>query len=310
VKTANLEPLKSDLPASKWGKILGATPVIMTVVATMLAGLSSSEMTKAQYDRSLAAQLQSKAGDQWSFFQAKRLRSALQQNTLDLMAGTAPVKPLDRATLKTALGNSPAATTLDSPAGEQTLAILCDRTLPKLPAAAAPNETIHAALVALETFRPDTEFVTLLARVDENQLEAALNAARDNTVALDVLLKPVNQAIDGIERQFNQPETDASLRRNFVSARIEYNARRYDAEARLNQAVASLYELQVRKSNISATRHHRRSEIFFYGMLAAQMGVIISTFAMAARKRSFLWSIAAGAGVVAIAFAIYVYLYV
>ena len=78
------ENLKTDLPPTLWGKVLGATPVVMTVVATMLAGLASSEMTRAQYDRSLAAQQQSKAGDQWNFFQAKKLRSALQHNTLDV----------------------------------------------------------------------------------------------------------------------------------------------------------------------------------------------------------------------------------
>ena len=54
------DELKKDLPQSNWGKVLGATPIIMTVIATMLAGLASSEMTKAQYDRSFAAQLQSK----------------------------------------------------------------------------------------------------------------------------------------------------------------------------------------------------------------------------------------------------------
>ena len=45
-------------------------------------------------------------------------------------------------------------------------------------------------------------------------------------------------------------------------------------------------------------------------MLAAQMAVIISTFAIAARQRNFLWSIAAAAGTAAIGFAAYVYLYV
>jgi hypothetical protein len=63
-------------------------------------------------------------------------------------------------------------------------------------------------------------------------------------------------------------------------------------------------------SNASAERHHLRSQRFFFGMLAAQTGVIISTFAMAARKRNVLWSIAAAAGITAIAFAIYVYLWV
>jgi hypothetical protein len=49
---------------------------------------------------------------------------------------------------------------------------------------------------------------------------------------------------------------------------------------------------------------------FFYGMLAAQAAVIVPTFAMAARKRNLLWSLAAAAGVGAIGFATYVFLYI
>ena len=45
------EELKKDIPQTTWGKILSATPIVMTVIATLLAGLASSEMTRAQYDR-------------------------------------------------------------------------------------------------------------------------------------------------------------------------------------------------------------------------------------------------------------------
>jgi hypothetical protein len=45
-------------------------------------------------------------------------------------------------------------------------------------------------------------------------------------------------------------------------------------------------------------------------MLASQMAVIISTFALAARQKNFLWSIAAAAGAAAVSFSLYVYLYV
>jgi hypothetical protein len=85
------------------GRALTATPVIMTVIATLLAGLASSEMTKAQYERAFAAQLQSRAGDQWAFFQAKRLRGEMQRNTLDILAAQGqqaspvPVPPLPPA---------------------------------------------------------------------------------------------------------------------------------------------------------------------------------------------------------------------
>ena len=66
----------------------------------------------------------------------------------------------------------------------------------------------------------------------------------------------------------------------------------------------------MRKSNISAERHHARSQRFFYGMLAAQCAVIIATFAIAARQRNLLWSIAAVVGLLAIILAVYVYVFV
>src|SRR6266478_10002689 len=96
------EELKRDVPPTTYGKILSATPVVMAVIATMLAGLASSEMTRAQYDRSLAAQQQSKAGDQWSYFQAKRLRSGMQRSTLDIHQATSPVRPFNLSQFKQA----------------------------------------------------------------------------------------------------------------------------------------------------------------------------------------------------------------
>jgi hypothetical protein len=152
----------------------------------------------------------------------------------------------------------------------------------------------------------------VLARVDDLTLAAALKSARDNAAALDAKTKPVNQAIDKLEQLFAKAYagSDRAAIRDFTAARIRYAAARYDAEARLNQAIAYVPELQVRKSNISAERHHKRSGSFFFGMLAAQAAVVVSTFSLAAQKRNFLWSVAAIAGAVAIAFAIYVFLYV
>jgi hypothetical protein len=118
----------------------------------------------------------------------------------------------------------------------------------------------------------------------------------------------VNQAIDGLEKTLLGGAREAA--RDFTAARARYNAARYDSEARLNQSVAHLIELQVRKSNIVADRHHRRSQQFFFGMLGAQAAVIVSTFSLAAQKRSMLWTLAAAAGLAAVAFAVYVYFYV
>src|SRR6266446_10700273 len=81
------EPTEPGAPAKKtlWSIVLSSTPVILTVVATVLAGLSSSEMTQAQYHRALAAQNQSKASDQWNFFQFKRSRGMTAQLTIDFL---------------------------------------------------------------------------------------------------------------------------------------------------------------------------------------------------------------------------------
>jgi hypothetical protein len=278
MKTKIPDELAREVSQTKWGKILLATPVVMTVIATLLAGLASSEMTRAQYDRALGAQLQSKAGDQWGYFQAKKLRGAMQRTSFELLTATVDIRPIENPALE------------------------------KIPAPAAlnPEASVEAALQAIEKQQPETEIAALLKSVDDQSLATALQTAKDNALAFDAALAPANQALDQLEKSL--APGDKAAARDLIAARMRYSAARYDAEARLNQSIADLYELQVRKANISAERHHRRSGKFFYGMLAAQAAVIIATFAIAAQKRNFLWSLAAAAGIAAVLFAIYVYL--
>lgn len=287
------ENLKADLPPNKFGKILGATPIIMTVIATMLAGLASSEMTKAQYDRALGAQLQSKAGDQWGYFQAKKLRGALAHNSLEILEATTDARPLDAAAL--------------SEADAATVAALTKTQLPAATPAQFSNE-VKAALAAVESSQPESEIAAALAKVKPPMLADALVAARDAADAFDNATKPITKAVEKLNQSLMAGDKRKFL--DFTLIRLGYNSARYDTESGLNMAIANVYELQVRQSNISAEHHHQRSAKFFYGMLAAQMAVIISTFAIAARQRNFLWSIAAAAGMAAIGFAAYVYLYV
>ena len=291
------DELKADMPQTMWGRILLATPVVMTVVATLLAGLASSEMTRAQYNRSFAAQQQAKAGDQWSFFQAKRLRGTMQLSTLDLLKGMGSVRPLDETALKR-LGD------VDAVAA----AALLKGDLPPVPGAAAPDPSIKRALEAVERMKPEHEVRTLLESVQVATVDEAIQAARDRAAAFDAATGPVSRSVDGLEKAVTASGA-TELVRDLTAARLRYTAARYEIEARLNQAVANLYELQVRMSNMAAERHHRRSERFFLGMLAAQAAVITATFALAARQRSLLWGLAAGVGLVAIAFAVYVYLW-
>jgi len=255
MKTKIPEELKSDLPLSKWGKLLAATPIVMTVIATMLAGLASSEMTKAQYDRSMAAQLQSKAGDQWNYYQAKKLRSAVSHNSLDLLGATADVQPV-----------------ADSSLGELNPAlksVLANGELPSVPAAKL-DDTVVTAFTAVENSRPESEVDASLIKVSDATLAANLNLATQNALDFDAAVRPLNKSLDKLDETLFKG--DKNVFRNF-----------------------------------SAERHHQRSGKFFFGMLAAQMGVIISTFAMAARQKSVLWSVAAAAGIAAVSFASYVY---
>jgi len=275
------DELKANVPQTMWGKILSATPVVMTVVATMLAGLASSEMTRAQYSRSVAAQQQSKTGDQWAFFQAKKLRSALQNSTLDVLQTSFDLHPLDPAT----------ATSFTPPAAP-----------PRQPVDAG----VQSALDAVEAGRPETEVLAWVAKLDDHALEEAVTSARARADAFDAAVTPAIKTVAQLESE----SAGKPNHREVVAGRLHFTALRYDTESRLNQAIANLYELQVRKSNFTAERHERRSQRFFFGMLAAQAAVIIATFAIAARKRNLLWSLAAAAGLAAVGFAIYVYLYI
>jgi hypothetical protein len=202
----------------------------------------------------------------------------MQRNSFELLTATTDVRPID------------------NPALEK---------IP-VPAAIALEAKVEAALQAIEKQNPEAEIAGLLKSVDDQSLAAALQAAKDNALAFDTAIAPANQALEQLEKSL--PAGDKAAARDLTAARMRYNAARYDTEARLNQSIANLYELQVRKANISAERHHQRSGKFFFGMLAAQAAVIVSTFAIAAQKRSYLWFLAAAAGLAAVIFAIYVYL--
>jgi len=272
------EELKKDMPQTQWGKILTATPVVMTVIATLLAGLASSEMTRAQYDRALGAQLQSKAGDQWGYFQAKKMRAAMQRNSLELLEATTDVHPIANPALE------------------------------KLPSVAAPalDPNLQTALAAVQADKLEAEIEADVKALDAATLANALQTARDQARDFDAALAPANQALAQLEKSL--PAGDKSAARDLAAAKMRFAAMRYDAEAALNQNIGYMLELQVRKANLSAERHHKRSQKFFFGMLAAQAAIIVSTFAMAARQRNLLWTLAAAAGIAAVAFAIYVYL--
>jgi hypothetical protein len=94
----------------------------------------------------------------------------------------------------------------------------------------------------------------------------------------------------------------------FKATRLTFQGQRYDRESRYNQVIAGLYELRTHQVDMISDKHRTRSRMFFFGVLAAQAGVTISTFTLAARqKRGILWALAVVAGSVALVIATYVY---
>ena len=383
-------------PKSKWETIVTLTPVMLTLLATVLAGLSSSEMIQAQYYRSLAAQNQSKAGDQWGFFQAKRIRGTIVERLLDqkpgipgrvepeqlrhvverladryqsakeqassLQAVAAAGQPLHDAAgklLGAATANAADAmkdlTTLTTMLAQKetqaALAYLGTDRLPQTEANAPQAPGIAAALEAVANRQPEEELAPLLLEVDAKNLQTALETAETNAKSFEDAAKGVDRSLRdadalvrreramayGFHRAAGEVETaladqrgqrelqaaaaavastDTAIQRtadqlnDYRDARDDFTARRNEREARNNQAIAGLYELQVHQNSVISEKHRRRSKNFFYGMLCAQGGVAIASLSLAARRRSALWGMAGVAGLTALIFSIYIYLYV
>jgi hypothetical protein len=301
VKLPGIEALKEAGPQAAWEKVLGATPVVMTVIATALAGLASSEMTTAQYDRSWGAQLQSKASDQWNYYQAKKLRGVLQGDSADLIASLAPSRAVSDSELEEA---APALRTVN---GRAALAALRHPAFSVRGAEAEFSPEVRKAFRAVQAGEEERALEALAAGVKPVAIRAAMREALARVDAFATQVKPISATADAAAGELENA-ADPALRRAFAALRLRYASLRYDAESRLDQDVGYLYEVEVRMSNHSALRHHDRSQRFFLGMLAAQMAVILATFALATKQRSWLWGVAAAAGLAAVAFAVYVYL--
>ena len=303
-------PAEGEPPRTALEKLLASTPVTMTIVATLMAGLSNSEMTRAQYNRSLAAQQQSKSGDQWSFFQAMRLRGSQLRANLQLLQATAEVAPLDQDALRQlAVGGGPG-TNLT-----QALQVLAGGPLPVFTPAESAGPKIQAVLAAVGAGQPEEEIAKLMEGVTPAALTTAIRIAQENSRGSERVLAPLTQTVDQLEQNLAaQPlatrEAIRPLWRSFISAHFRYDASRYDAESRSNRVLAELYELQVRLSNSTAERHHLRSQRFFFGMLGAQAAVILASFAIAVQRRNLIWGFAALIGLGAVAFGVYVYLWI
>jgi hypothetical protein len=402
--------------ASRWLRRHGTlvtgvlVAVLLATVSMSLTGISSSEMSRAQYFGTRAVRYQTLASDQWNFFQAKRIRGTEMENTVELLGAIVRSVPVTRETLAEAAARLPedfdhtvteadrllktldtakggsstgskalrqAAKKLRESAAKQSTdakalqkrldAALADPEvqealgylrvgLPEVTKQPVGDERVREARYAIDARKPETDTAPLMVRITDRELGEAMEAAEANAIAFDAKSKPLDRALDQVAKVLDeQAQLAAALRRAaaavsaampgasidggnptgeihaaakaleqttsaaerstrelvlaFGAGRRGYTARRYEREARDNQEIAGIYEIQVRRNNWLSERHRQRSVLFFFALLFAQTGVIISAIALAVKDKGLLWGLAGLAGAAAVFFGAYVYLF-
>jgi len=271
-------------PKTILDRVIANTPVVMTVVATILAGLSSGEMSTAQYNRAMAAQFQSKAGDQWSFYQAKRLRASGNQNSIDLLEGLIAPGLLDAGAIATqaknnesriavlgallpSIAQAPNADALTAaielaegkesasaskwkaaladPQIQEAMVYLSGDGLPTIEEQHAASPAIGELLAAIDAGKNETETVDLVRKVDRKDLDAAEAAANANANAFDAATKPM---VASIARLAKLAASDAAmlrgLHRNLASMAGVSPAAGSDPVANLLSRAGNMQQMQ------------------------------------------------------------------
>ena len=294
--TTTLPPIlpAPEPPKSIFEKIGAALPIALTAIATAFAGLSSSEMSRAMYWRSAAAQDQSKAADQWSLAAHKRDRSIMMQTAaLQLRAGEGFKLKLPGA------DDSPGPPDAIRDAARSWLR--GDGPLPaELPEIDDP--ATRAILEGLRAGKSEADLLHSARDVDRARLDAELDRGVAEIKRIEAEWKPI---LEILAKRFVSAR--ASRDREAQAEHIEVDGRRYGIEANLNQQLGFLYEVRVKSSVVQSDRHRVRSEYFFYAMLAGQAGATLAALALARKHRSGLWLFAAFVGAVSLAFGGYVY---
>jgi hypothetical protein len=239
-------PVDPAAKRSPWEIIITTTPVILTVLATILAGLSSSEMIQAQYHRSLAAQNQSKAGDQWAFFQSKRIRGTMFEEAADV---SGPVLRIDAAGLEAAcrqLAKELRAGAQSAQAVQRSLEVLASATpvgaenklpdggaiepviaclgrpevrtalgylgtdrLPIVESSGPPTDEIRKATDHMRTGRNQMELDEAVERISAEDIQQAIDAAQAESHRFEEAAKSIDQRLRDLDGLLRRPEAAA-----------------------------------------------------------------------------------------------------
>lgn len=290
----------SDETATTFADKIGAAlPIALTAIATAFAGMSTSEMTRAMYWRSAAAQDQAKANDQWTLAGFKRDRSLIMQTTavqLRALTGYRTGPEIQRTATPEVVG--------------KVAKWLGGKGEPPV-----EDVKIAAVLNAVREKKPEEEAVALTRDLTFDTIQKAISAAEASGVEVE---KAWDAEVDETEKRAREATTTAAKSNGDAkaiadanltqAARFDADFSRYRAESTMNYWVGFFYEVRVKKSASESDRHRTRSENFFYAMLAAQVGATLASLGMARKQKSALWLVAGLSGLVAVGFGAWVYL--
>ena len=272
---------------SLFEKMGAGLPVGLTALATILAGMSTGELNRAMLWRSNAAQDQAKANGQWSLAGFKRDRALICDTTADTLRAADSYR------------EPPALTRTPEPAGVKRVADwLRGGTDPP-----ADDPAVQAVLKAVQEHQPEPEVLKLARKVNEQKLQAEIGTAVKQEAEIEEQYRDEADAARAAMASASKAEKAGT-----TAARYEVDGRRYRAESTANQWVGYLLEVRVKLSTEESDRHRQRSENFFFAMLAAQIGAVGSSLALARKQKSVLWLVAGLGGLVAVGFGAYVYL--
>ena len=292
-----------DTRKSLFDRLGAALPIALTAIATAFAGLSTGELQRAMLWRSAAAQDQSRATDQWTLAGFKRDRSLI------LQVAAAQL----RATAGYARPHFPDAPDGTTPANHH-LAWLGGKGPPTVTLPEIDDDRLRELLRAIRGHDTDEAILSVAVGVRQSAINHAIDSAESVITHTDQEWEPTLMAAANLIAECAQVPPDAPDRAARVTAAnaaqaagFELENRRYRVEAGLNQGVGYLYEARVKVSTARSDRHRAKSEIFFYAMLAGQIGATIASLALARKQKNTLWLLAGLAGIVSIAIGVYVY---
>jgi hypothetical protein len=162
--------MDAEAPKTLFQKLGAALPIALTAIATAFAGLSSSEMSRAMFWRSVAAQDQAKAASQWNFAGFKRDRAMMAENTAKILA---------------AIEKNPSAPNPPKPPPDIVQQVRNWMASPDANPAPTSDDEIRTVLTAILKRDSDEATVKLAGRIPAGRLDAALAEAHAQVAGME-----------------------------------------------------------------------------------------------------------------------------